>query len=277
MSTLRTLLVTSRPRFWLYLAGPVLVGLVFGVESTGELADPLAIALLAYFLVPANLLLYGVNDIADADIDRHNPKKGGRERRFGGEAAVVAATIASLVLGLALVAVVAPPARPWLLGFFVLAVAYSLPPLRFKARPGLDSLSNGLYILPGVASYVATADALPPVGIIAGAWLWTMAMHTYSAVPDIGADRRGGVQTTATVLGRERTLAYCAVVWALAAAAFATVDLRAGALLSVYPVLVGAVAVTDVTVDRAYWAYPAINAVVGMVFTLAGLWGLVNG
>ena len=48
-----TLLVTSRPRFWLYLAGPALVGIAFGGSTLGDLVSPVALALFAYFLLPA--------------------------------------------------------------------------------------------------------------------------------------------------------------------------------------------------------------------------------
>jgi hypothetical protein len=54
-------------------------------------------------------------------------------------------------------------------------------------------------------------------------------------------------------------------------------DLRAGALLLLYPLLVAGIDYADVDVDRAYWWYPFVNTAVGMVLTLGGLWGLVNG
>jgi 4-hydroxybenzoate polyprenyltransferase len=103
-----------------------------------------------------------------------------------------------------------------------------------------------------------------------------MAMHTFSAVPDIVPDRRAGIRTTATLLGERATLAYCAGCWLLAAGAFALLDPRAGALLAVYPALAVGVAETDVAVARAYWWFPAINGLVGMALTLGGLWGVVR-
>lgn len=277
MTGLRAIVVTSRPRFWLYLAGPVLVGLAFGAAAPDELTSPVAVALFLYFLVPANIYLYGVNDAFDADTDRHNPKKTGRERRFEGHPVTVAAIAASLLLGIGLVVASPAAARPWLVGFLVLATAYSVPPVRLKARPGLDSAANGLYILPGVAAYAALAGSLPPLAILVGAWLWTMAMHAYSAIPDIEPDRAAGVDTVATALGHRVSLAACGLLWTGAALAFATVDLRAGGLLAVYPLAVLVVGATSVDVARAYWAYPAMNAVVGMVFTVAGLLEVAHG
>ncbi|WP_135821054.1 prenyltransferase [Halostella litorea] len=271
------LLKLSRPRFWLYLAGPVLVGVAFGARAVGDLGSPAAVALFAYFLVPANVYLYGINDVFDADVDAENPKKEDREVRYGGQRFVVAAVAVSAALLAVPAALVPALALPWLAGYFLLATEYSAPPLRFKTTPFLDSLSNGLYVLPGAAAYAAVAGEHPPALAVAGGWLWSMAMHTFSAIPDIEPDRRAGIRTTATALGERRTYAYCAAIWALAAAAFVPLDPRAGALLAVYPVLVAGVAVSDVAVDRAYWYYPAINTVVGAALTMGALWGTVHG
>jgi len=276
MSTLVRLFRLSRPRFWLYLAGPVLVGLSFGADALADLVTPLTLALVAYFLLPANVFLYGVNDVFDADVDRENPKKDEKEVRYRGSVWTLVAVVTTLFLGAGLVAWAPPAARPWLVGFFLLGAAYSAPPFRLKTRPPLDSLSNGLYILPGAAAYAALTGTAPPLAALAGGWLWTMAMHTYSAIPDIEPDRRAGIETLATVLGYGRALAYCAVCWLLSAAAFALLDPRAGLLLLVYPALVVIIALRDVDVDRAYWWYPGVNAVVGAVFTVAGLWGVVG-
>lgn len=277
MSTLGTVIIRSRPRFWLYLAGPVLVGLVFGSTGLDDLVSPLHLVLFLYFLLPANLYLYGVNDIFDADIDHHNPKKTGRERRYRGDRVTLLVTIGGLILGIAILPFVPAQAMMWFVGFFILAGAYSIPPLHLKRRPFLDSLSNGLYILPGVGAYVTVAGELPPVAIITGAWLWTMAMHTFSAIPDIQPDRRGGIQTTATVLGEQGAIVYCGVCWLIAAIAFMLVDIRGGLLLGVYPLLLSGWSIGAIDIYRAYWWYPAINAGIGMVLTIYGLWVITYG
>jgi len=274
MSRIRRLLKRSRPRFWPYLAGPVIVGVAYGAGSVPELFSPPALALFAYFLLPANVFLYGVNDVFDAEIDAENPKKEDREVRYTGDTLVVALVAGSALLGIAL-AVWLPTAAPWIAGFLALGAAYSAPPLRLKTAPPLDSISNGLYVLPGVAAYAALAGENPPALAIAGGWLWTMAMHTFSAIPDIEPDRSAGIRTLATVLGRRGTLAYCGLVWLSAAGVFALLDPRAGALLLLYPILVALWEVAGIAIDRAYWYYPAINTFVGMILTLGGLWRIV--
>jgi len=130
--------------------------------------------------------------------------------------------------------------------------------------------------LPGAAAYAALTGTAPPLAALAGGWLWTMAMHTYPQ--SWTSSRTGGPASRRwrrswAAIG---PLAYCAVCWLLSAAAFALLDPRAGLLLLVYPALVGVIALRDVDVDRAYWWYPGVNAVVGAVFTVAGLWGVVG-
>jgi len=277
MGRLRYLFTLSRPRFWFYLAGPVLVGAAYAATDLSELLAPVPIALFAYFLLPANVFLYGVNDRFDADADEHNPKKENREARYRGGPAVSAALLLSAILGLALFAVLPRVAWAPLAGFLLLAAGYSAPPARFKARPFLDSLSNGLYALPGVVAYAALAGELPPSAALVGAWAWTMGMHTFSAIPDIEPDREAGIETTATWLGERDTYAYVALCWVVAAASFALLAPEAGLLLAVYPVFVGWVVRSGVSVERAYWWFPALNTAVGAVLTLGGLWGLVYG
>lgn len=266
----------SRPRFWFYLAGPVLVGLVYAAASPEGLLSPLSYALFLYFLLPANLFLYGVNDYFDAGIDVENPKKKEKEVRYSGDVVVAAAVVTSGLLGVAFVPFLSFDAVVWLGVFYALAVGYSAPPTRFKTVPFADSVSNGLYIVPGVIAYLSlgSPEGLPALAV-AGAWLWSMGMHTFSAVPDIEPDREGGVETTATYLGESATLGYCAAVWAASAAVFAPVSVAFAALLLVYPALVGVVIYTEVSVGRAYWYFPLVNTAVGGVITFVGLWRLV--
>ncbi|OVE86388.1 prenyltransferase [Natronolimnobius baerhuensis] len=271
------LVALSRPRFWLYLAGPVLVGVAYGAESQAELIAPAAVVLFAYFLLPANVFLYGINDIYDREIDAANPKKDEKESRYRGQRVVPILVGICGALPLLFAPLVPTAAWPWLAAFVVLGAAYSAPPVRFKTTPVLDSVSNGLYIVPGAAAYAAVAGVQPPVLAVVGGWLWAMGMHTFSAIPDIEPDRETGIRTTATVLGAQRTYAYCGACWLASALAFGALDVRLGAVMLVYPVLVGAIATASVNVDHAYWWFPAINTVVGAVLTMGGLWRLLYG
>lgn len=267
------LIKLSRPRFWFYLAGPIIVAVAYAASDPGELITVETVTLLLYFLGPANVYLYGINDLFDADIDTTNPKKEQREVRYTGEGYVPLIVLASGGLLFGLFPLVPAAAWPWLLLYLLLATEYSAPPFRFKTSPGFDSVSNGLYILPGAAAYVTVAGSQPPLVAVGGAWLWAMAMHTFSAIPDIDPDRRAGIETTATTLGARTTFLYCILVWGLAALLFAGYDIKAGLVLSIYPILAGVIMYSQIPVDDAYWWYPYINTAVGTGLTL---WALID-
>ncbi|WP_121741298.1 prenyltransferase [Natronorubrum halophilum] len=271
------LLTLSRPRFWFYLAGPVLVGVAYAADTVSELFAPAAILLFGYFLVPANVFLYGINDVYDREIDAANPKKDAKEARYGGQSVVPVAVTICALLPLVLVPFVPTAAWPWIAAFLLLGAAYSAPPIRFKTTPLLDSISNGLYITPAGAAYAAVAGSQTPLIAVLGGWLWAMGMHTFSAIPDIEPDRETGIETTATTLGERRTYAYCGGCWLASVVAFGVLDPRLGALMLVYPGLVAAIVTSSVAVDRAYWWFPAINTLVGAVLTMGGLWRLIHG
>ena len=265
------LIVRSRPRFWLYLAGPVLVGATFGASTSDELMGGTLAALFLYFLVPANLLLYGVNDIFDQDLDTINPKKSVREARWSEDRLERAAIVIAGGLGLGTFLIVPPEGWIYLGGFFAFAWIYSAPPIRLKTVPGFDSIANGLYILPGAAAFVMLAGSHPPIAAIVGGWAWAMAMHAFSAIPDISSDRRGGIQTIATLLGSQRTLGFCASCWIVATLAFASIDLRFVPIFGVYPLFVFGLWIGQFEIQRAYWWFPPLNASMGMVLTIAGI------
>lgn len=277
MNNLKYILKLSRPRFWLYLAGPAILGMVLGAGSVEQLLTVENFLIFLYFLIPANIMLYGINDYFDRDIDEENPKKDDKEEVYRAssftDSIIVAATVTSIPVTVSL----AGAAWPFMIGFLALSVAYSAPPFRFKARPFLDSLSNGLYILPLGVAYGAITGSWPPVTVIAAGWTWSMAMHTFSAIPDIEPDRESGILTTATFLERKNTFIYCTVLWAVAAALAGLFNIYAGALMSVYPLLCVGFYLSDLSDSEAYWYYPYINSLAGMVLTLAGLWVLVNG
>jgi 4-hydroxybenzoate polyprenyltransferase len=269
----------SRPRFWLYLAGPVIVGVVYAAGTPAQFFSVPAVLSFLYFLLPANIFLYGVNDIYDVDVDAHNPKKDeeGREVRYRGDAVVVMFVYLATATGIFLVPFLPLEGIYALVGFYALGTQYSAPPVRLKTIPFLDSLSNGLYVLPGVVAYAAVAGQLPPLLAIVGGWLWTMAMHTFSAVPDIEPDRAAGIRTTATVLGERGALAYCAGCWFLSAAVMGVLHPFLGAVFAGYPLFVGAIRAADVDIDRAYWWFPLVNTLAGMVLTMGGIWVILYG
>ncbi len=157
------------------------------------------------------------------------------------------------------------------LGFAFCGVFYSAPP-RFKTKPILDSASNVLYIFPGALAFYLSGAQEISLPLFGAAWCWAMAMHAYSAVPDITADKSNGLQTVATLLGFRGTLFFCLMLYALAAT-------LSFAHLGALSVLLGAVYVglmlfslrqpNEAALLRVYRWFPLINSLCGMALFFA--------
>ena len=264
----------SRPRFWFYLLGPYTVGCIWGADGYLDLLKPWFFAYFFFFMFPANVLLYGVNDLWDQETDELNPKKEGKEHRVKPGERKALRRLVWAAVGLSLLLTVFQRGiveRLILLGFILLSYYYSAEPIRFKQRPFLDSASNILYALPGVFSYYLTSGTLPPTPVLAAAFMHTFSMHLFSAVPDIAYDTETGIRTTAVVLGRRLSLALCLVLWSGLAAY--TLQLGQGNPLSLlpltYPLMTVALIVLDKAVDSVYWFYPYINVGFGCLLFLS--------
>ncbi|HBB38783.1 MAG TPA: prenyltransferase, partial [Candidatus Aquiluna sp.] len=75
MKLISRLIVSSRPISWINTAFPFAAAYFI---TTGEVTAQLIIGTL-FFLIPYNLLMYGVNDVFDYESDLANPRKGGIE------------------------------------------------------------------------------------------------------------------------------------------------------------------------------------------------------
>jgi 4-hydroxybenzoate polyprenyltransferase len=217
------LLYISRPVLWINTVGPALVGM----WVTGDLWRWEALSLLIWLTLPFNLLIYGVNDVFDQETDAKNPRKGSLEG-----AKILPEEVLPIWRGVLLtnvpfliyfVSVMPYRAALWILLYAVLFVGYSAPPLRFKARPYLDSLSNAAYAFPLV--FVPLALESPVVWPAAlGLMAWSAAKHTFDASQDVDEDRRVGIKTTAVRLSIKGVVLWSGAWWTIATICFALVS-----------------------------------------------------
>ncbi|MBK7934042.1 MAG: prenyltransferase [Acidobacteria bacterium] len=268
MPDLRFLLKASRPRFWIYIFGPYLIGLIAAVADKRELIDWRILVFGLFFTFPANLLIYGINDIFDYETDKLNPKKAGYEalvtpeRRGGLIAAIVITTAPFLLIAatLGLQPIIAFGA------FLFYSIFYSAPPIRAKAWPFLDSLFNVLYIMPGVFAFAMLTGDQPPNAVFFAGGLWTAAMHAYSAIPDIDADREAKLSTIATVLGSTGTHLFCLAAYI--GSAILTYQYLGKSVIWIGLLYVGIMLVSMISKDKdsvfgIYRRFPLVNAGVG--------------
>lgn len=225
--TFRRVILSSRPISWINTAYPFAAGYLMVTRDF----DWVFVAGVAFFLIPYNLVIYGINDVFDWVSDLNNPRKGGvegdviRDREQArkvhwwiirlGTGSVVAFGFLLFALGDALANTV------WVLVVFF-AFAYSLPPLRFKERPFLDSFTSAMHFVGPLVYGIVLADGQPlsmqvwPV--LLAFVLWAMASHAFGAVQDVRADRAGGIASIATAMGARRTVHFSIALYVASAA-----------------------------------------------------------
>lgn len=267
----KQILKLSRPRFWFYLAGPFFVGFTFGAQSLLDF-DLNFFLLLFYFLIPANILVYSINDLADEKIDILNAKKENKEIRVNdsNKKLVKFSFYLSLVFTILIFFIFKNPISNILFVIFIfLSVFYSLPPLRFKTKIFLDFVSNILYIIPGILGFYYITSSLPESVFIIASMFWAFAMHLFSAVVDIEADRKANIQTSAVYLGLQKSLLLCFVFWFISWFLIWDVGVFNGFvyIFLIYPLLpIYVLFQKNINLELVYWWYPVINIILG--FTL---------
>lgn len=210
----------SRPRFWLYEAGTFLIGSIIAYFYLNTSNFDTFLFWFIYFLIPANILIYGINDIFDYETDLKNAKKQEYETLLKpSEHKSVWLWIFFTNIPFFVYALFFEEPRTilWLCIFAFFATFYSAVPIRAKARPFFDSFfSAGHYIATGVFGYVIFENSDINYLVVLAGILWAMAMHAYSAVPDIKADNDADLETVATKLGFTGTVYLCGIFYAIA-------------------------------------------------------------
>jgi 4-hydroxybenzoate polyprenyltransferase len=176
-----------------------------------------------YYLVPYNLAMYGINDVFDYASDVQNPRKGGIEGALLPPAFHRPMLWLALATNLPFLIVLLAAGTP--LSALAIAVstfalvAYSAPGLRFKERPGLDSLTSSAHFVTPAIVALALAGARVDAGLLitlAAFFIWGIAAHAFGAVQDIVPDREAGIGSIATAFGAGRTVRLALALWLLA-------------------------------------------------------------
>src|SRR5438093_4897898 len=190
----------SGPRTWVFPSFSFILGYVVG--GGGQLSQ-LGIGIACVSLVTASTKI--VNVYADRKEDATNqPQRLLWLGQIGSRQ--ITASLVVLYSGAAALAIYLGPLFTLVLGFGILnSIFYSLPPLRFKAKPfaSLASFSGalGLPFLAGL-SISGSLEFLKPM-----LWLLTLFMFTYGTVknlPDYFGDMKAGIRTSATIFKNVR-------------------------------------------------------------------------
>lgn len=262
----------SRVRFWLYLGGTYLIGYIIAISDAAQLLDPFFLLHLFFFMIPANIFLYGVNDISDKDTDVFNPKKDEKEYRAAerDRRNLYALVSLSAIYGILLMLFQRDIVGVMLFAsWFLLSFFYSVKPLRFKSKPVVDFASNFLYVIPAIIAYYEVTAIIPPILPLFAAFMWTSAMQLFSAIPDIEADKKANLRTTAVIAGKKTSLLLCLLFWGLFAGILIFItpwNPPWNMLMLMYPAIpLYLLLRPSVSIERAYWYFPYYTGLFGIV------------
>lgn len=283
----RQLLGSSRPLSWINTAYPFAAAHIL---AGGGITPVLVLGTL-FFLVPYNLLMYGVNDVFDHESDLRNPRKGGvegivLEQRWH---AVTLWSAGLLAAPFVIALVLLGSATSTLVLVIVLAavVGYSAPRIRLKERPVLDSLTSSTHFMgPAAVGLALTGAPLTATALasLAAFFLWGMASHAFGAVQDIVPDREAGIGSVATVLGARTTVRLAIGLYAAAGLLLLTTSWPAPlAAILVLPYIASIWpyrALTDAQGARAHagWRrFLVLNLLSGALLTQLLIWIALRG
>lgn len=206
--------MTSRPISWLNTAIPFLAGYLLTTQTNVVTV----IVGTLYFLLPYNLLLYGINDIFDYESDIKNPRKnsieGGLLHQSKQRRLWYAIFITNIPFAVYLLYIGNTYSRIWFGLLIVFCITYSAKPFRFKELPFVDSLNSSLHFTGPLIFGLLLADKLMVYWPAVLAFLlWGMASHALGAIQDIKPDRAASIKSIATILGAKRTNTVCMVLY----------------------------------------------------------------
>jgi 4-hydroxybenzoate polyprenyltransferase len=279
---LKALFVASRPLSWVNTAFPFAAAYLL----TTRTIDVVLVVGTIFFLIPYNLMMYGVNDVFDYESDLRNPRKGGVEgallNRSQHRATLIAAVVTTVPF-LVFLVIVGSPASWAVLAVSMFAVAaYSVPGLRFKERPFLDSLTSSThFVSPAVYGLVLAGAVFTPqlLAVLGAFFLWGIASHAFGAVQDVIADREGGISSIATVIGAKATVRLAVTAYLLGGVLL-LFSAWPGPLAAILVVPYAAVCapfwnVTDAaaeTANRGWRRFLLLNFITGFFVTMLMIW-----
>jgi 4-hydroxybenzoate polyprenyltransferase len=220
MEALRQLFWSSRPISWVNTAYPFFVTYWL---ATGELSPTLWLGTV-FFLIPYNLLMYGINDVFDYESDLHNPRKGGIEGALldpkWHRLTVRVSVLVCFPFIVYLTFAGTSTSTGWLYLVLFTVIAYSAKGLRFKEKPFLDSITSSAHFVGPMIFALALAGVeswnLGLTTIVISFTLWGIASHAFGAVQDVKADRAGGISSIATVIGARLTVRFATAAYLVA-------------------------------------------------------------
>ena len=287
MEAIKQLFWSSRPVSWINTAFPFGATYLF----INNRVDLTFIVGTLFFLIPYNLLMYGINDVFDYESDLRNPRKGGIEgallNKKWHKLTLWSSTLLCVPFLVYLYSISDLNSALWLSLFVFTVIAYSAPKLRFKERGFLDSLTSSSHFV-GPMIYALALSGVdmserPVLSSILAFTLWGIASHAFGAVQDVKADREADISSIATLIGAKATVWFAFIAYAAAGVLVMNTiwpgPLAAIAALPYLLILTPYLNITDEDCERAnkgWRRFIWLNFFAGAVVSLILIWSSIN-
>lgn len=175
-----------------------------------------------YFLLPFNLLVFGVNDYYDITADIANPRKSKQSH------STKAKHLDRILLDWIMILNI-----PFILYFFIISniqaklslgliiasvIAYNYKLLRFKAIPVLDTLvSSAKYLAIFLFALAISGSNNLFLPIALSILSWGCASHILNSIQDLVPDQKINIKTTAVYIGAKNSIIACLILFSVAA------------------------------------------------------------
>lgn len=196
-------LKVSRPGLWFQT---IWLYLLPTAQNVDVLSSPAFWIGFIFVCLPINLLAYGLNDLVDYDIDRHNIRKD--SFLFGARGTLKqlkrVPLIASIVLLPFIIYFVGAYGQNMLylmLGMILVNVIYNLPRYGLRSQPPLELINQLGYLL--LLPFSILLNNTPAISELAILYLILFCTHSHlmGEIMDIYPDKASGRKTTATLIG----------------------------------------------------------------------------
>lgn len=237
---LKQLVITSRPIGWFLFSSCFTIGYIY---SGSQISTIFLLNLIAYTF-PASFLVHGLNDVADFEFDKLNPRK--KHWLTGGVLDKKYHKISWILFAVAAMLLLSFPIFLKNLEMFVLvsiaiflAWAYSFKPLRLKSRPFLELFTclvgAWLIVMIGYNYNGSTVEfiqqfSLARIIAVSGFILGTSIL---SYLADYEADKLVGEKNTIQFLGPQLSLILALVFFTLSAFLFQSPFLKFGLIIPI--------------------------------------------
>ncbi|KAF4703115.1 hypothetical protein FOZ63_025816 [Perkinsus olseni] len=242
----------SRVKFYLKISRPIIwfTVLPYYLFPLGGRLDLLSTCRfwlgLLYFTFPVNIMMFGINDMADTDVDKYNPRKS--LGRFGGQDSISEFSGLWKVISISNLiplTIISIATGDWVSYPFFFAmglglnIVYNFKPFAFSRKPPLDLLCTPAgFLLEVVFACHLNQVPLPNIGKIralvfsnapyrvyrpdssplnrlvslSGPCVFyitsSLTSHLLAELLDLDCDARSGKRTTAVVIGKAYTCAF---------------------------------------------------------------------